>query len=319
MKTILIVLSLSCVCTAAFADGNTARIFAPGEPAPPAFAADEIRSALKGDGWEIVPSGDAALEITIESPGGAEKPAGKPESFKIEVLRNAGKTKVTISGGDARGVMYGGLEAAEQIRMNGPLSLRSKSAAPFLHVRAMKFNLPLKGTGYMAKEDEQNNAWFYDLEYWDRFMRTMAYNRYNALTFWSAHPYDQIVRLKKYPEATTLPQDQLDKNIAHFHKLFQMAKSYGLDTYLVTWNIHSSAGFQAAHQIKDGQDSPLIRDYQKECIKELLREYPELTGMGTCPGEKMRMSAAANAEWIRDVYLDTLAATGRKMPFIYRY
>ena len=63
----------------------------------------------------------------------------------------------------------------------------------------------------------------------------------------------------------------------------------------------------------------MIRDYQKECIRELLREYPELTGMGTCPGENMPMSAAANAEWIRDVYLDTLAKTGRKMPFIYRY
>jgi len=53
----------------------------------------------------------------------------------------------------------------------------------------------------------------------------------------------------------------------------------------------------------------LIRDYEKECIRELLREYPELTGMGTCPGENMPMSAAANAEWIRDVYLDTLANT----------
>ena len=41
--------------------------------------------------------------------------------------------------------------------------------------------------------------------------------------------------------------------------------------------------------------------------------------MGTCPGENMPMSASANAEWIRDVYLDTLAKTGRKMPFIYRY
>jgi len=58
---------------------------------------------------------------------------------------------------------------------------------------------------------------------------------------------------------------------------------------------------------------------RKECIRELLREYPELTGMGTCPGENMPMSAAANAEWIRDVYLDTLAKTGRKIPFIYRY
>ena len=203
--------------------------------------------------------------------------------------------------------------------MNGPLSLKTKIDRPYLTVRAMKFNPPLKGNVYMSAEDLKNGAWFYDLQYWDRFMRTMTYDRYNALTFWSSHPYDQMVRIKKYPEATTLSQKQLDANIVFFHKLFQMAKNYGLDTYLITWNIHMSPGFRAAHKVRDGQDSPLIRDYQKECIRELLREYPELTGLGTCPGENMPMSAAANTEWIRDVYLDTLAKTGRKMPFIYRY
>ena len=61
----------------------------------------------------------------------------------------------------------------------------------------MKFNPPLKGNVYMSDEDLKNSAWFYDLEYWDRFMRTMAYDRYNALTFWSSHPYDQMVRLQE--------------------------------------------------------------------------------------------------------------------------
>jgi hypothetical protein len=226
---------------------------------------------------------------------------------------------VRIRAADVRGAMYGGLDVAEQIRMGGPQSVKAKSEGPYLAVRAMKFNPPLKGNVYMSDEDLKNSAWFYDLEYWDRFMRTMAYDRYNTLTLWCSHPYDQMVRLKKYPEATTLPSDRLDKNIVFFHKLFQMAKNYGLDTYIVTWNIHISPGFGKAHNVRDGQDSPLIRDYEKECIRELLREYPELTGMGTCPGENMPMSAAANAEWIRDVYLDTLAKTGRKMPFIYRY
>jgi hypothetical protein len=319
VKSILIVLSFLCVCTAVLAGENTASISAPVKEGPLKFAANEIESELKGAGWATASNGAAVLEITIEAPSGAEKPAGKPESFKIDVARDAGSTQVRVSGADVRGVMYGGLDVAEQIRMNGPLSLKSKAEVPYLSVRAMKFNPPLKGSVYMSEEDQKNSAWFYDLQYWDRFLRMMAYNRYNALTFWSSHPYDQMVRLQKYPEATTLSKDQLDKNIAHFHKLFQMAKAYEIDTYLVTWNIHMPTGFQAAHKVQDGQDSPLIRDYQKECIKELVREYPELTGMGTCPGEKMPMSAVANAEWIRDVYLDTLAKTGRKMPFIYRY
>jgi len=79
-----------------------------------------------------------------------------------------------------------------------------------------------------------------------------------------------------------------------------------------------SPGFKAAHKVEDGQDSALIRNYQKECIRELLREYPELTGWERAPARICRCRPA-NAEWIRDVYLDTLAKTGRKTPFIYRY
>ncbi|MGA7698205.1 MAG: hypothetical protein WCB27_01240 [Thermoguttaceae bacterium] len=317
MKTIAIVLALSCVGAAAFAAEKTARVSAPAVPGPLAFAAGEIRSALKSGGWNVAETGHAAIEITLEEPSGAGKIDAKPESFKIDVVEAAGRTTVRIRGADLRGAMYGGLDVAEQIRLYG--SVKAKSESPYLAVRAMKFNPPLRGNVYMSDEDLKNSGWFYDLEYWDRFMRTMTYNRYNTLTLWCLHPYDHMVRLKKYPEATTLSQDRLDKNIVFFHKLFQMAKNYGLDTYIVTWNIHLSPGFRKAHGLRDGQDSPLIRDYEKECIRELLGEYPELTGMGTCPGENMPMSAAANAEWIRDVYLDTLAKTGRKMPFIYRY
>jgi len=320
MKTIAVALALSCLGAAAFAAEKTARVSAPDTPGPLAFAAGEIKAALTNGGWNVTETRPAAIDITLEEPSGAGKIDAKPEkpdSFKIDVSEAAGRMTVRIRGADLRGAMYGGLDVAEQIRLYG--SVKAKREGPYLAVRAMKFNPPLRGNAYMSDEDLKNSAWFYDLEYWDRFMRTMAYDRYNTLTLWCSHPYDHMVRLKKYPEATTLSQDRLDKNIVFFHKLFQMAKNYGLDTYIVTWNIHLSPGFRKAHGLRDGQDSPLIRDYEKECIRELLREYPELTGMGTCPGENMPMSAAANAEWIRDVYLDTLAKTGRKMPFIYRY
>jgi hypothetical protein len=317
MRTLLTAIFLSCLCTTALAAGKNALVTVPNLP-PFEFVAKEIESALKAAGWNTASNGKRDMEITIEGSNAAETVA-KRESFKIDISQKSGFTQVKVTGGDIRGAMYGGLDVAEQIRLHGPAAIKPKSETPFLFARAMKFNLPLKGTGYMSKEDEQHNAWFYDLAYWERFMQTMAYDRYNMLTFWSAHPYNQMVRIQKYPEATTLSPEELDKNIAHFHKIFRMAQSYGLDTYLVTWNIHVSPGFAAAHNVKNGQDSPLIRDYEKECIKELLREYPELTGMGTCPGEKMPMSAAANAEWIRDVYLDTLIEIGRKTPFIYRY
>jgi tetratricopeptide (TPR) repeat protein len=165
-----------------------------------------------------------------------------------------------------------------------------------------------------------DSGWFFDLDYWRAFIRFLAYHRYNMLTFWNSHPYDRMVRLAKYPEANGLPPAELDRNIAFFHKLFGLARDCGVDTSVVTWNIHCSPTFQKAHGVKDGQDSPLIRDYQKECVRALLTEYPELTGIGTCPGEAMGETAEWRENWIRETYFPGIAETGRpSVPFILRY
>ena len=206
----------------------------------------------------------------------------QPESFRIRKT-SAG---YSIAGGDATGAMYGALDFAEQLELGAIPSNREKQ--PSLPFRALKFNMPLAGTGYLSDEDLANNQWFWDLKYWERFLEMMARNRYNALTFWSAHPFDHMVRIAKYPEATGVPPAELDRNIAFFRKLFQMAADRGVAVYLITWNIHVPAAFAKAHQIPASAfDSLLVRDYQREAIKALFATYPTLTGLGTTVGERM--------------------------------
>ena len=103
MRTILIALALSCLCTATFASDKTARISAPDTPGPVAFAASEIKSSLKSAGWDVTQSDSAAFDITLEAPKGAGKIEGRPESFKIVVSQDAGTTRVRIRGADVRG------------------------------------------------------------------------------------------------------------------------------------------------------------------------------------------------------------------------
>jgi len=229
MKTIVIALALSGVCTTTFADGKTAKVFAPGADGPLAFAAGEIKSALRSAGWDITPDGPAVFNVILEAPRGRRQDCGKTGILQDRHLLSGFRRHENESLDSRRRRASASCTAAwtwpNKFRMHGPFSIKPKTELPLLGVRAMKFNPPLKGNVYMSDEDLKNSAWFYDLEYWDRFMRTMAYNRYNTLTFWSSHPYDQMVRLRKYPEATTLSQDRLDKNIVFFHKLFQMAKN----------------------------------------------------------------------------------------------
>jgi hypothetical protein len=217
--------------------------------------------------------------------------------------------------------MYGALDVAEQIRLSGSVDgVKPRTGTPYLGIRAFKFNIPLVGSAfYVSGEDMAHSSWFYDLGYWDKFLRSMAYSRYNVLTLWNAHPYDRIVRISKFPEANGILKDELDRNIAFFHKLLGMARDRGIDTYIVSWNIHMPESFKKAHNLADGQDSPLGRDYQRECVRALLTEYPELTGIGTCAGEVMPGSGKDKEEWIRDTYLRGIAESGRTVPFIHRY
>src|ERR1039458_4638507 len=239
----------------------------------------------------------------------------QPEAFRIRAT-NGG---YSVTGGDARGAMYGALDFAEQLELSG--TVRDKEEQPSLAVRALKFNVPLPGTGYLSEEDLANNQWFWSLDYWRKFLDMAARNRYNAITFWSAHPYGRMLRVPKYPEATDVPAAELDKNIAFFRQLFQMAADRGLDTYLVTWNIHVSRAFAQRHQVPaSGFDSPLIRDYQREAIKALFATYPMLTGLGTTAGERMEpLTAKQKMDWIADTYLAALKQVARPVPFILRY
>ncbi|MFQ6134076.1 MAG: hypothetical protein ACE5R4_18685, partial [Armatimonadota bacterium] len=253
-------------------------------------------------------------------------PPEGPESFAIRTVdRGRGLRQLCAFGSDERGAMYAGLEVAERIRLDGlaadgGVPRMEKTGRPFLGFRCYKFNLPLEGTGYLIEEYIRHNDWFWDLDYWDKLTAQLARHRYNVLSFWSAHPYEHLVTLEKYPEATPLSHRELTERQQFFHKLFQLASDRGLDTYLVTWNIHVSEAFAKAHKVRSrGQDSPLIRDYQKECVRELLVEYPELTGVGTCPGEAMPGDARAKQEWIWDTYIKGIQESGRTVPFLLRY
>ncbi|MFQ6097706.1 MAG: hypothetical protein ACE5O2_08255, partial [Armatimonadota bacterium] len=326
---------------AAAASAATVRILPQEDSAPIAFAADEIATAVEAAGAKVLIGtggmSPGATIIHLEAPGPettqpAEAqpppaiPPNQPESFVIFRDKTVGPPlELWAWGSDERGAMYAGLEIAEHIALyglpaDGSLPDLSRRAQPSLDFRCYKLNMPLPGTRYLGDEWAQHNDWFWDMHYWREFLNMLARNRYNALSLWSAHPYPQMVKLSKYPEAATLSDDDLAKNQEFFHAILRMAGDRGIDTYLVTWNIHVSPTFAEAHGIRDaGQDSPLVRDYQKECVRELLVQYPELTGIGTCPGENMPMSAAEREQWIRDTYVKGIEESGRSVPFLHRY
>ena len=97
------------------------------------FAADEISSSLAKDGIGISDDNSSWIIRFAD----IDESLGE-QAYRVEVL---GKV-IEITGGDERGLMYGGLEVAEQIRLYGVDNVSSSEAVPYVLQREYA-NIPM--------------------------------------------------------------------------------------------------------------------------------------------------------------------------------
>ena len=155
-----------------------------------AFAARELTDAMTEAGRESL-----KIKLTVAMD------ATSPEAFQI---RRVGANRVEITGTDATGAMYGGLELADRLRLGLPIE--DADGAPFVKKRGIKINIPwdARTPSYDDTGDSaQNNIeTMWDFEFWKAYLDDLARYRYNVLSLWSTHPYANLVKLEDYPEAS---------------------------------------------------------------------------------------------------------------------
>jgi len=247
-----------------------------------------------------------------------------PETFKISIADK----RLELYAGSAVGAMYGLLDIKDQAEQ-GNTKLEERSITPAVDFRALKFNLPWRSYRNGKALDIHKDV-CRDLNFWESFLDMMVENRFNKLTLWSLHPFAYMVKTEKYPEACGLTDAKLADWQNFWHGLFKMAKDRGIETYLVTWNIHVSKEFARTHQValhslnneyntEETDTSEIVKDYTRETIKTVIDTYPNLTGIGTSLSEAMQgMSADEKEQWIEDTYLEGMKMASRKVKFIYR-
>jgi len=148
---------------------------------PVDFGMAELNAAIESRNFKYKPKFMAELDIQA------------PETFRIEPYAAGGGH---ITGGDLRGLMYGLLEAAEQMRTTGRLKMTHGVPA-----------LALRGIRVAAAPDA---SWFSSPEFWQRYFAQMARDRFNRLE----------VTLESAPGQTAFPALQL---------IGQTAAQYGVD------------------------------------------------------------------------------------------
>lgn len=150
---------------------------------PVEFGQQELRSAMMERGVSL----GLDAEINLD----------QPETFKITTL--ASGTSLRISGGDLRGLMYGLIEAADQLRTVGKVT--SRTGAPGFAVRSVR----------IAPLDTDLQVTFYNSDRWIKFFAMAAKNRINRAIL-------------------TLPPERLD--LEHIRYISRVAHDYGVDFYV---------------------------------------------------------------------------------------
>ncbi|WOO42800.1 hypothetical protein [Rubellicoccus peritrichatus] len=268
------------------------------------FAAEKIEQAAKGKAATTV-----SFTLKDDLP---------EQGYTIE---SDGKV-IKISGGDERGLMYGGLELAERLTLGQSIEALYVKEEPFIAQRGLKMNIPLDArcpsyddSGTSAR---MNIAEVWSEEFWHAFFDRMAENRYNTLTLWSNHPFTAMLDLEKYPDVAlddvAVPTYELEdqmlpqymhrqlqdpknykiikempiaEKVAFWQRVMAYAKDRGIDIYFITWNIWTH-GATGKYGITPSQTSDATIAYFRESVKQFILTYPDLKGIGITCGEHMK-------------------------------
>lgn len=303
-------------------------------PAALTFAKEEIMRAA-GQGLRL------RIEIAVAE-------TGPGQSYNID--RTAKGWRVV--GTDVAGALYGGLEVAEAIRLGTLTNLPTGWRRPYIEKRGIKFNIPLdlRTPSYSDNSDaaQANIPEVWSREFWREFFDEMARHRFNVLTLWNLNPFPSIVKVPEYPEvalndvlrgrrelfdesfshsgrdmfkpeflrgAEVVKHMTIEEKIAFWRQVMQMAKDRGIEVYWFTWNayLHTEEG---KHGItRSNPDGQMLR-YFRASVRETVKTYPLLAGMGITAGENMgqRMGALSKEEWLWQAYGEGIRDALKEQP-----
>ena len=327
---ILLMLALSACSPAAMAGVQLPA----NAPAPMHFAADEINRAVTNHLY---------IDVTMEV-----QDRGVPQSYRIE--RDG--AKVRVIGADAVGAMYGGLDVAEAIRTGALAELKSGEHKPFIAQRGIKFNIPLdvRTPSYSDWSDsaQANIPEVWSRDFWREYFDEMARHRYNVLSLWSLNPFPSIVKVPEFPDvalndvlrakrglinesrtgsgsrnfepkllqgAEVVKRMTIDEKIAFWNDVLQMAKDRGIDVYWFVWNL-----FVWTEEGKDGisrnPPNDALLHYFRASVRETVKTYPLLAGMGITAGENMadKIGELSKEDWLWQAYGEGIRDALKEQP-----
>jgi len=222
----------------------------------------------------LVTNGIADYDVAVKLGGDATV---KKEGYRIDWSGN----QTIISANDYSGARYGLLAFTEEIANGGkPEQINGRQVNPSMEVRAIKFNLPWDAYRESLSMDYHLST-CRDLKFWEAFLDMMMANRFNQLALYNMHPFQYMVRLPSYPEASPFTDQEMADWQVFWKGLFRMAKERGVEVFIVNWNIVVPESFAKHHGVKTLNDtSQVVKDYTREAVTAVIDTYDDLSGLG---------------------------------------
>jgi hypothetical protein len=317
-RAMAVVTTLFIACTQAVA-GEVEVISTSATGAPGQFAAAEIQREAKAQ-VEFIRKDDYKTQIVLLV---QKEGKGVEQNYSMRVGYTQTHRNIMITGGTEVGAMYGGLDVAEAIRTKQLDQLKNSDHKPHIAQRGIKFNIPLdlRTPSYTDPCDasQANIPEMWSLDFWREMFDDMARHRYNVISLWSLNPFPSIVKVPEFPNVAlndvwrtkekldasfgpsgddfvrpkmlanheVVKKITIDEKIEFWRKVMRLAKDRGIDVYWFTWNTFLY-GVEGKDGITSNKTAPKTIEYFRAAVRETIKTYPLLAGIGITAGEDMK-------------------------------
>ena len=285
------------------------------------YGIDRLKTALQQQGYLVdvssktkVSKKDWKISVSIDTTQTIDK-----EGYAVAT---AGKS-ITIKGKDASGALYGCIDLIAKLKEKKALPIDlNYSDKPEMVLRGAcigvqkPYYLPGR-TVYEYPYTPETFPWLYDKALWIKYLDMLVDNKMNTVYLWNGHPFASLVKLKDYPFAVEVSDEDFKKNEEMFAFLTKEANKRGIWVIQMFYNIIVSKPFAEHYGIKTQDRSrpitPLIADYTRKSIAAFIEKYPNV-GLLVCLGEAMD-TYDDDREWFTKTIIpgvkDGLKALGR--------